>query len=78
MAELELNASDLLSTDQAAAEMGCSRNTVIAVCKNHPGFGFRFANAYRIPRRHIERVKLGEAPASIAASVRSSGASRAA
>jgi hypothetical protein len=78
MAEFPLSSSELLSTDETAAEMDCSRNTVISVCKNNPGFGFRFANAYRIPRQHVERVKRGETPAEIAASVRSSGAIRAA
>jgi hypothetical protein len=69
---------ELLSTDEAAAELGVCRGTVLSVLKNNPGFGFRFANAFRVPRSHIERVKLGERPADIAAQVRSSGAHRAA
>jgi hypothetical protein len=78
MAEFPLSSMELMSTDQAAAAMGCSRNTILTVCKNNPGFGFRFARSFRIPRTNIERVIAGERPADIAASVRSSGAIRAA
>lgn len=61
----------LMTTDQAAEAMGCSRNTVIDVCKKNPGFGFQFARNYRIPRTHIERVMQGESPADVAASTKS-------
>ncbi len=69
---------ELLTSDEAAAELGVCKATVLSVLKSNPGLGFRFGNAFRIPRSHVERVKQGESPAAIAAEVRSGGASRAA
>ena len=69
---------ELLTSDETAAELGVCKATVLSVLKNNPGFGFRFANAFRIPRSHVERVKQGENPADIAAQVRAGGAPRAA
>lgn len=69
---------ELMTSDEVAAVIGKCRNTVVRVCEQNPGFGFRFGRAWRIPRSHVDRVLRGEMPAQIAAEVRAGGASRAA
>jgi hypothetical protein len=66
------------TTEAAAPELGTSRVTVWRVCRNNPGFAVKLGGTFRIPAEHIERVKRGESPATIAAEVRAGGAPRAA
>lgn len=67
-----------VDTTEGAAMTGTCRATMARVCRANPGFAVRLNGAYRIPTQHIERVLRGETPASVAASVRAGGATRAA
>jgi hypothetical protein len=66
-----------LSTTQAAELTGASRTTWWRACLANPGLGVRVQKQFYIPREHVERVKLGDAPAQIAAEVRSRAPQRA-
>lgn len=72
--------TETLSPKTAAAELGSSEGTVRRACRDNPGFAWRVNSAYFIPRAHVERLKLGETAAEIAADVqaRARGAAAAA
>ena len=59
-----------LTTRQAAKLTGASSVTWWRACLNNHGFAFRINKKFYIPRDHVERVRLGETPAQIAAEVR--------
>jgi hypothetical protein len=48
-------------------KIGLCRQTMAKRCRDNPGFGLLIDDVWRIPRRHIARLRKGEGFAEIAA-----------
>lgn len=63
---------EVLTTAELSKLTRLSRLTTTRILKNNPGFSFRAANSFRVPRENVIRWLQGETPEQIAESVRRS------